>query len=74
MTKQGLASAIGLATVDKPFRDSILDDPTKAASDFHFTLDSNEIEFLKKEETRAMIRDYAKRLEISYDTAGAKTR
>ena len=45
MSKQGLASAIGLATLDKTFRDSLLDDPARAIHEANFDLDSSEIEF-----------------------------
>ena len=74
MSKQGLASAIGLATVDKSFRDSLLNDPANAVSGTKLEVDPSEIDFLKEEGTRAAIREYAERMKIYYDTAGAKSR
>lgn len=74
MSKQGLANAIGLATVDKTFRNRLLGDPEAAVRDSNIDLDNHEIEFLKEEGTRAMIRDYAEYLGITYATAAGKLR
>lgn len=68
-----MAKAIGLAAVDENFRNSLLENPESIIGG-DFDLDPREIEFLKAEGTRAMIRDYAGRMNISYDTAGGKSR
>jgi hypothetical protein len=71
MTKQGLANAIGLATVDKAFRNRLFKNPASATSGSdRMELDDNEISFLKERGTKAMIRDYAEYLDIKYSGGG----
>ena len=72
MSKQGLANAIGLATVDKTFRNRLLADPAGAIAGTGIDLDNNEIAFLKEGGTQAMIRDYGDYLSIDY--GGGKNR
>jgi hypothetical protein len=73
MSKQGLANVIGLATIDRNFRNTLVDNPDSALSASNFDLDAAEITFLKEEGTRAMIRDYADYMAITY-SAGGKAR
>ncbi len=68
-----MARAIGLATIDENFRNNLLENPESIRGG-EFDLDPREIDFLKDERTRTMIRDYAERMNISYDTAGGKSR
>jgi hypothetical protein len=71
MTKQGLANAIGLATVDKAFRSRLFKDPKSATSGSNqMELDSKEIAFLKEKGTQTMIKDYAAYLAITYGGGG----
>ena len=71
MTKQGLANAIGLATVDKAFRSRLFKDPKSATSGSNqLALDNKEIAFLKEKGTKAMIRDYAEYLGVQYSGGG----
>ena len=74
MSKQGLANVIGLATIDKTFRNRLVENPENALSGSNFDLDDTEITFLKEEGTRAMIRDYADYMAITYTSAGGKAR
>ena len=72
MTKQGLANAIGLATVDKAFRSRLFKNPASATSGSDkMELNDNEVAFLKERRTaKAMIRDYAEYLDIKYSGGG----
>jgi hypothetical protein len=74
MSKQGLANVIGLATIDKTFRNRLVENAESALSGSNFDLDDAEIAFLKEDGTRAMIRDYADYLAINYAAAGGKAR
>jgi hypothetical protein len=71
MTKQSLANVIGLATVDKAFRNRLFKDPKSATTGSNqIKLDDKEIAFLKERGTKAMIRDYAEYLNITYSGGG----
>ena len=70
MSKQGLANVIGLATIDTVFRKRLVENPDSALSGSNFDLDATETAFLKEEGTRAMIRDYADYMAITYTAAG----
>jgi hypothetical protein len=73
MSKQGLANVMGLATIDKNFRKTLVDNPDAALSQSNFDLDAAETAFLKEEGTRLMIRDYGDYMAITY-SAGGKAR
>jgi hypothetical protein len=71
MTKQGLANVIGLATVDKAFRNRLFKNPGTATSGSNgMKLNDDEIAFLKEEGTQELIKDYARYLGITYSGGG----
>lgn len=68
MGKDGLAKAIGLAAVDKPFRTRLLRNPETAVKGFKLV--KKELDFLKEEGTRNIINDLARHMSIKYSGGG----